>query len=1050
MRRILAFGEAHGYEPGTSAARFLHAVLVCWSEPLENGVEAGRRAREGLLAAGDLANASYTYFPTVYYQLDSAPSLGVCAAETEAALAFARRTGNEEASGWLDCCRWLTGVMRGEGSAAAEAPPLGRYESNPLALFHWHVTAAIMAAILGDPAGLARHTEAAMRLLPAAVGLYTTAVARLMRCLALAGQARAADGDERGRLLAELDDVAQWLAARAANAPDNFLHLVRLVEAERAWAAGDFRAAGLAYDAARREAAQHQRPWHQALIAEHAARYYLTRGLEHAGYDLLAQARQQYLAWGATAKVGQLDWAYPVLRTVADGIADDGGPPEGRAVVTAGTIDLLGIVSASQALSSETSIGRLHARVVEVLSAMTGATGVHLLLWDEDRHGWLLPAPDGDGGTVPVSGTGRERAVPTSVLRYAQRTREPLVVADAARDDRFARDPYFAGVDCCSLLAVPILSRGTPRGVLLLENRLLGGAFTARRLDAVKLIAGQLAVSLDNVQLYAGFRQIAGEQAALRRVAMLVAQAAPPEVVFAAVAAEAGELLGVDAAFLIRYDSLDAITVGAWSAAAAAPSPVGRRLPLGGDNVTTLVFRTGQAARTDYAVVSGVIGDRATRDRGLRSSVGVPIRVEDRLWGVMIVALTREEPLPADAEARLAGFSELAATAIASAQARAELQSFAAEQAALRRVATLVARAAPPGEVFAAVTEEAGRLLDATVTVLGRYNPDGTQTTVGVWSATGTLPVTVGTRTDLGGRNVSTLAFQTGRPARIDDYSDISGPVGIRGRAVGMRASVGVPISVGGGLWGVMLVASRSEPLPADTEERLAGFTELAATAVTNAEAQAEVTASRARIVAAADQVRRRIERDLHDGAQQRLVSLALQLRAAQAAVPRELGEQLDQAVAEATGALGELSEIARGIHPALLAESGLAPALKTLARRSPIPVDLEVQVNGRLPEPVEVSAYYVIAEALTNAAKHARASKVSVQIEVAGDLLLLVVRDDGAGGADFTRGTGLAGLKDRVEALGGRVLLDSPPGAGTSLRVELPLAASHGGVISS
>ena len=187
--------------------------------------------------------------------------------------------------------------------------------------------------------------------------------------------------------------MTRWLADRAADAPDNFLHLLRLVEAERAWAAGDFRAAGLAFDAARREAAQRQRPWHRALIAEHAARFYLAHGLEHAGYDLLAEARQEYLAWGATAKVGQLDWAYPALRPPAEATAGDGGPPQRRAAVTTGTIDLLGIVSASQALSSETSIDRLHARVAQVLGAMTGATGVHLLLWGEDRQGWLLPAP---------------------------------------------------------------------------------------------------------------------------------------------------------------------------------------------------------------------------------------------------------------------------------------------------------------------------------------------------------------------------------------------------------------------------------------------------------------------------------------------------------------------------------------------------------------------------------------------------------------------------------------------------------------------------------
>ena len=250
----------------------------------------------------------------------------------------------------------------------------------------------------------------------------------------------------------------------------------------------------------------------------------------------------------------------------------------------------------------------------------------------------------------------------------------------------------------------------------------------------------------------------------------------------------------------------------------------------------------------------------------------------------------------------------------------------------------------------------------------------------------------------------------------------------------GVRGAVASPIVVEGRLWGAIAAGSRRGRLPADTEQRLADFTELVATAIANAESQAELTTSRARIVAAADQARRRIERDLHDGAQQRLVSLALQLRAARAAVPPELGDlgaDLDRAAAAAAGALDELREIARGIHPAILAEGGLRPALKVLARRSPVPVDLQVRADGRLPEPVEVSAYYVVAEALTNAAKHARASAVSVQVEVAGDVLRVAVRDDGAGGADFTGGTGLAGLKDRVEALGGRIFLDSPPRGG-------------------
>jgi signal transduction histidine kinase len=1054
MRRILAFGEARGYEPGTSQARFLHAVLTGWSGPLEDGIEAGRRAREGLLAGGDLADAGYTYLPTVYYQLDSAPSLGVCVAEAEAGLAFARRTGKEEVSGWLDCCRWLTGVLCGEGPAAAEMAPVSRYEGDPLALFHGHVTAAIAAAIFGDPAGLVQHTEAAMPLLPVAVGLYTTAVARFLRGLALAGQARDADGRERAGLLGQLDDVTRWLAERAADAPDNFLHLLRLVEAERAWAAGDFRVAALAFDAAQRKVGQRQRPWHRALITERAGRFYLAHGLEHAGYDLLAHARQQYLAWGTTAKAGQLDWAYLALRPAPEQAAGDAsGPlavlPDRRAMVSAGTIDLRGIMWASQALSSETSIGRLHARLVQVLSAMTGATGVHLLVWDDDRQSWLLPGPGSTG--VPVGGTAHEAAAPMSVLRYAQRVREPLVVGDAARDDRFARDPYFTGVDCCSLLAVPILSRETLRAVLLLENRLLRGAFTDERLDAVRLIAGQLAVSVDNARLYAKFRQIAGEQTALRRVATLVAQATPPEQVFAAVAEEAGRLLVADFATLVRYDPQEALTVvGTWtSTGAPAPTPVGSQLPLGGHNVTTLVYRTGQPSRLDYDdLISGVIGQVAIHDWGLRSSVGVPISIEGRLWGAMVVAFTHEELLPADTEARLAGFTGLVAAAVANTQARGELSGFAEEQAALRRVATLVARAAPPEEVFAAVTVEAGRLLDADAAAISRYDPDSTAVVLGVWVRTGAPPVAVGTRVVLTGRDASSLVFQTGRSARID-YADATGPIADIARESGVRASVGVPINVADRLWGVVAVSFIDKKLlPADIEARLAGFTELTATAVANAQAKAELAASRARIVAAADQARRRVERNLHDGAQQRLVTLGLGLREAQAAVPPgagELAQRLEGVVTEVAGVLEELGEIARGLHPAVLTDSGLRPALRALARRSAVPVSVDVRVKGRLPEPVEVAAYYAVAEALTNIAKYAGASAAEVEATAGEGVLQVRVRDDGRGGADFGHGSGLDGLKDRIEALGGRISLHSPAGMGTTLQIALPLGGPGG-----
>ena len=876
LRRILALGEARGYEPGTSHARFQFAVVSHWFEPIENSVQAGQQARDGMIAGGDLANAGYVCQPIVASLLDCVPTLDVYVAEVEADVAFVRRIGSELIGQWLDSYRWLAGVLRGESSAGAgEAVPIDRYAGNPLALLFMHIQHAVAAAIFGDPVDLVRHTEAAMPLLPAAQGLYPAAVARLLRGLALAGKARATDGDERGGSLSELDEVIRWVAARATDAPDNFLHLLRLLEAERAWAADDFRAAVLAFDAARREAVQRQRPWHRALIAERAARFYLAHGVEHAGYDLLAQARQHYHAWGATAKVAQLDWAYPALRPQPDATGEDGAdrPAElsdRRSAVTTGTIDMLGILSASQALSSETSVDRLHARVVRVLSAMTGATGVHLLPWSEDRQDWLLPAPDSDDAVLGI-GTGYEPALPMSVLRYVQRTGEPLVVADVAGDDRFARDPYFAEAGSCSLLAVPILGRGTLQAVLVLENRLLRGAFTGGRLDAVKLIAGQLAVSLDNAQLYAGFRRIADEQAALRRVATLVARGVGPDPVFAAVAEEVGVLFGADTAAVVRF-----------------------------------------------------------------------------------------EP-------------------------------------------------------------------DAQVTVMGGYG--GAHSRPG-WRGT------------LDPRLALASVQATGRAARRDtDDPPVTTPEGVRG-------AVASPIVVEGRLWGAIATGSRRGRLPADTEQRLADFTELVATAIANAESQAELTTSRARIVAAADQARRRIERDLHDGAQQRLVSLALQLRTARAAVPPELGDlgtDLDRAAASAAGALDELRDTARGIHPAILAEGGLRPALAMLARRSLVPVDLQVGAGGRLPEPVEVSAYYIVAEALTNAAKHARAAAVSVTVEVAGDVLRVAVSDDGAGGAVIGGGTGLTGLRDRVEALGGRIFLDSPRGAGTTLRVELPLITTNG-----
>ena len=276
-------------------------------------------------------------------------------------------------------------------------------------------------------------------------------------------------------------------------------------------------------------------------------------------------------------------------------------------------------------------------------------------------------------------------------------------------------------------------------------------------------------------------------------------------------------------------------------------------------------------------------------------------------------------------------------------------------------------------------------MLGIGVTALARYDPDGAETVVGAWTGTSAaVPVPVGTRKASGG-GMCPRWFRDG-PARPDRrLRRLLGEVGKTARESGSQAGVGAPVSVEGRLWGVMIVASTRGPLPAGTEERLAAFTELAATAIANAEAQAALTASRARIVAAADAARRRIERDLHDGAQQRLVSLALQLRAAQEAAPPEAGElasRLDGAVTEVTGALDELREIARGIHPAVLAERRAAPGAEGAGPPLRRPGQPRRSGDRAAARPAEIAAYYVVAEALTNTAKHAHASTTDVQVE--------------------------------------------------------------------
>jgi signal transduction histidine kinase len=372
-------------------------------------------------------------------------------------------------------------------------------------------------------------------------------------------------------------------------------------------------------------------------------------------------------------------------------------------------------------------------------------------------------------------------------------------------------------------------------------------------------------------------------------------------------------------------------------------------------------------------------------------------------------------------------------------------ERLAEEQARLRRVATLVAGQAAADDVFAAVAEEAARLLRADAGGLCRYEPDGSLLVMASWSERG-AHIPTGTRLELEDNSIGATVLRSGGTARVDRYDRVSGRLAAFARELGIRSSVGAPVIVDGRVWGVMVAAaSRREPLPSESEQRLACFTELVATAISNTQALGELRASRARVVAAADEVRRRIERNLHDGAQQRLVSLALMLRQAEATVPPE-GDALRGTIAsvydDLNGVVTDLQEISRGLHPTILSQGGLQRALTTLARRSVVPVELHVGVDGRLPEPTEVTAYYVVAETLTNAAKHASASVVRVDVHRQNDELTVSVRDDGAGGADPAAGSGLVGLTDRVEALGGTISISSPPGDGTSLVVTVPIDA--------
>ncbi len=534
---------------------------------------------------------------------------------------------------------------------------------------------------------------------------------------------------------------------------------------------------------------------------------------------------------------------------------------------------------------------------------------------------------------------------------------------------------------------------------------------------------------------------LAEEQAALRRVATLVAGAPDPLTVFDLVTREAAQLLDLPVLTLMRFEPNRTVTVLA--EASESPYHAGANIVLDGPSVIASVLETGRQARIEsYEGLPGAVAARL-RSAGALAGYGVPIIVDDKVWGVMAAVVTAGV-VPDDAEERLSNFTELIATAISNAQARDDLSRLAAEQASLRRVATLVARGSAGEDFFSIVATEVQRLFDVPDVAIVEFE----QRDVVVVGAAGGNPfIPVGGRWSLDGPSVCAQVLDSGRPARMDEYHGLRGAVAGIAQEAGFRSVAGAPIVVDGRVWGAIVVVSSVGALPDRSEVRVAEYTELVATAISNATTHAELLASRARIVAASDEARKRIERNLHDGIQQRLIALALDVQtlhtrdSGQGSPLREGLERLEQ---DLEAVHEEMRNISRGLHPATLSRRGLRPPLQALARRSPIPVELSV--NGpRSDEPIEVATYYAVSEALTNAIKHSEASVITIEIESTETTLRAVIEDDGIGGAVVGTGTGLTGLIDRIDALGGTVELGSRAVGGTRIEIELPSGPSAG-----
>jgi PAS domain S-box-containing protein len=674
-------------------------------------------------------------------------------------------------------------------------------------------------------------------------------------------------------------------------------------------------------------------------------------------------------------------------------------------------------------------------------------------LFGSDFSGMIRYEDDASVTTVAAwAAAGEHPLVPT---RWDREPGDPASIVEAtrapARVDDWASVPgsmaaYIRSeLGVSSSVACPIVVEGRLWGALAVDSkqsRPLPPDTESRIAQFTDLVGTAIA----NAESRGRADRLAEEQAALRRVATLVAKEASPAEVFAKVAEEAANLLGrVECALLRDEGDGTASTVAAAGAEMSARFPVGARMRADGDGVLAFVLRDGRPRRIDDYSAVGESTAEGARDHGIGSAVGHPIVVGGGIWGAIVTARFGAEPCPPETESHIARFADLVATAVANAETRAEVERLAAEQAALRRVATLVAEGSSPNAVLDAVAAEMERALGADAATLLRYESDEEVTVVA-----GRVPnlrsLPLGTRVSHEGANVTSMVRRTGRPARIGDYQRARGPVADLARAVesNVSSAVGAPIVVDGRLWGVIVASWGDERSPpGDTEERMAKFAQLLETAIANADSRDQLLSSRARLLTAGDEARRRVVRDLHDGAQQRLVHTIVTLKLAQRAFRDEDGKAeplLSEALEQAEQGNRELRELAHGILPAVLTQGGLRAGVDAVVARLDLPVRVDVPAE-RLPAEIEASAYFIVAEALTNVVKHSRAGRAEVTASVEDGTLHIEVRDNGAGGAD-PDGHGLVGMRDRVTTLGGRLEIESPAGGGTLVTATLPLSA--------